>query len=267
MLTTGFSCTRSVPHQSISAVPGQLDLVRTLCARHCHISRKMKWGSMFDTVFCGTPPVRSLSGGGSLGSAADLEDPARSGPVERMSAPAEFHRSGVVVHCQQFCAPSGLWCEPEAALDPPTLQRRCGMCAVRASTGTFCDTNGTMVLRGACKHLGGVRFRGQWFRSSGSNVTKAPAATCEDREWLACAPGYLTIRMHTAFFGVSWEYCADTRSFKRRSCGGNREQNPLRLALHAGDRDAPADPCTKGGNRNSNRDGAIVHRGRQQRSE
>ena len=108
-----------------------------------------------------------------LGSTADLEDPARSGPVERMSAPAEFHRSGVVVHHQDFCTPSGLRCEPEAALDPPTLQRRGGVRAVPASAGTFGDTYGTVVLRGHAKHLGGAMFPGQWFGSSGSYVTKA----------------------------------------------------------------------------------------------
>ncbi|KSU81321.1 hypothetical protein [Rhodococcus qingshengii] len=108
-----------------------------------------------------------------LGSTADLEDPARSGPVERMSAPAEFHRSGVVVHHQDFCTPSGLRCEPEAALDPAALQRRGGVRAVPASAGTFGDTYGTVVLRGHAKHLGGAMFPGQWFGSSGSYVAKA----------------------------------------------------------------------------------------------
>lgn len=90
----------------------------------------------------------SSRGAEGLGSAADLEDPARSGPVERMSAPAEFHRSGVVVHHQDFCAPSGLGCEPEAALDPAALERRGRVRAVPASAGTFGATYGSMVLRG-----------------------------------------------------------------------------------------------------------------------
>ncbi|MFU9028817.1 hypothetical protein ACNAWD_13415 [Rhodococcus erythropolis] len=109
----------------------------------------------------------SSRGAEGLGSAADLEDPARSGPVERMSAPAEFHRSGVVVHHQDFCAPSGLGCEPEAALDPAALERRGRVRAGPASAGTFGDTYGTVVLRGHAKHLGGAMFPGQWFGSSG----------------------------------------------------------------------------------------------------
>lgn len=98
-----------------------------------------------------------------------------------MSAPAEFHRSGVVVHDQYFCAASGLWCKPEAAIDPASLQRRGGVRAVPASAGTFGDTYGTEVLRGHAKHLGGAMIPGQRFGSSGSYVTKAPAAICEDR--------------------------------------------------------------------------------------
>jgi hypothetical protein len=98
----------------------------------------------------------------------------RSGPVERMSAPAEFHRSGVVVHDQYFCATSGLWCKPEAALDPASLQRRGGVGAVPASAGTFGDTYGTVVFRGHAKHPGGAMFRGQWFGSSGNYLAAVP---------------------------------------------------------------------------------------------
>lgn len=144
----------------------------------------------------------SSRGAEGLGSAADLEDPARSGPVERMSAPAEFHRSGVVVHHQDFCAPSGLRCEPEAALDPAALERRGRVRAVPASAGTFGDTYGTVVLRGHVKHLGGAMFPGQWFGSSGSYVTKAWRRYARTERVEAALPGSLIIRLRRLSFLV-----------------------------------------------------------------
>lgn len=119
-----------------------------------------------------------------------------------MSAPAEFHRSGVVVHHQDFCAPSGLRCEPEAALDPAALERRGRVCAVPASAGTFGDTYGTVVLRGHAKHLGGAMFPGQWFGSSGSYVTKAWRRYARTERVEAALPGSLIIRLRRLSFLV-----------------------------------------------------------------
>lgn len=80
----------------------------------------------------------------------------------------------------------------------------------------------------------------------------------------AARPGYLMIRLLR--LGLLVQAAAteltprNSRLFGHRSCGGNREQNPIRFALHTGDRDAAPDPSTQCTNRNSDRDGEIVHR-------
>lgn len=137
-----------------------------------------------------------------------------------MSAPAEFHRSGVVVHHQDFCTPSGLRCEPEAALDPAALERRGpgarssrigrdvrrhvrnrgapGAC----QTSWWCDDSRAMVRleRKLCHESAGGDMRGP------NALRRRYLAT-----WL---PGYLIIRLpRLSFFGASCGYCADAQKF------------------------------------------------------
>ena len=45
-----------------------------------------------------------------------------------------------------------------------------------------------------------------------------------------------------------------------RLCCRDGEQDPVRLALHTGDRDAAPDPRAQCANRSRDRDGEIVHR-------
>lgn len=61
--------------------------------------------------------------------------------MEWMSAPAEFEQPSVVVHGHDLGTPSRLWCEFEAAFDPPASQGGSGVSAVRALTGAIRDTD------------------------------------------------------------------------------------------------------------------------------